>query len=99
MNKAQKILIGQGVEEEQAEALIPYEGVRSAYENAGYYDRQKEHLMKGEGTIWDTYNTLTQFATHTPIWEHQDYRRIIIMNGAVGLLRKKPDIVNYMDIY
>ena len=99
MGKAQKILISQGVEKEQAETLIPYENVRSAYEDAGYYDRHKEHLMKGEGTIWDTYNVLTQFATNTQMWKPQDYRRINIMNDAVGLLKKKPDIVNYMDIY
>lgn len=99
MGKAQKILITQGVEKEQAETLIPYENARSAYENAGFYDRHKEHLMKGEGTIWDTYNILTQFATHTPMWKQQDYRRINIMNDAVGLLKKKPDIINYMDIY
>ena len=99
MGKAQKILITQGVEKEQAEELIPYEKVRKAYENAEYYDCHKEHLMKGEGTIWNTYNSLTRFATHTSIWKHQDYRRINIMNGAVSLLKKKPDIVNYIDIY
>lgn len=99
MGKAQKILIDQGVEKEQAETLIPYENACSAYENAGFYDCCKERLMKGEGTIWDTYNVLTQFATHTTMWEPQDYRRINIMNDAVGLLKKKPDIVNYIDIY
>lgn len=99
MGKAQKNLITKGVEKKQAEELIPYEEVRKAYECAGYYDRHKEHLMKGEGTIWDTYNSLTQFATHTPIWERQDYRRINIMNDAVNLLKKKPDIINYIDIY
>ena len=44
--------------------------------------------MKGKETIWNTYNLLTQFATHTPIWEQHNYRRINIMNGAVGLLKK-----------
>lgn len=86
-------------EKEAAEKLIPYEEVRTAYETAEHYDRHKEHLMKGEGTIWNTYNVLTQFATHTPIWTQQDYRRINLMNEAVGLLKKKPDIVNYMDIF
>lgn len=99
MGQMQKMLIAQGVEYEQAEKLIPYNQVRSSYETAGYYDHHKEHLMKGEGTIWDTYNELTRFATHTPIWERRDYRRINIMNGAVGLLKKKPDIINYIDIY
>lgn len=99
MGKAQKILTVQGVEKELAEELIPYDEVHKAYERAGYYDRRKEHLMKGEGTVWDTYNSLTQFATHTTIWEHQDHRRINVMNEAVNLLKKKPDIVNYIDIY
>lgn len=99
MGRAQKILIAEGVDREQAEKLIPYEDVRTSYEHAGYNERSKEHLMKGEGTIWDVYNALTQFATHTPRWEHQDYRRVNVMNGAVSLLKKKPDIVNYIDIY
>lgn len=99
MHQAQNMLIVQGVEKEAAEKLIPYEEVRTAYETAGHYDLHKEHLMKGEGTIWNTYNVLTQFATHAPIWAQQDYRRINLMNNAVGLLKKKPDIVNYMDIF
>lgn len=99
MGKAQNILIAQGVEKDLAEELIPYGEVRQAYECAGYYDCHKEHLMKGEGTIWNIYNILTRFATHAPIWERHDYRRINIMNDAVKMLKKKPDIVNYMDIY
>lgn len=99
MGKAQKILIAEGVDKGQAEELIPYEGIRASYENAGYYDRSKEHLMKGEGTIWDAYNALTRFATHAPIWSPHDHRRISIMNGAVGMLKQEPDIVNYIDIY
>ena len=54
--------------------------------------------MKGEGSIWDTYNLLTKFASHTTIWNPNDHRRIAIMNGAVGLLKREPDIVNYLDI-
>lgn len=66
---------------------------------AGLYDAKKEHLMKGEGTIWDTYNVLTQFASHTTIWKPNDHRRIAIINGAVELLKQEPDIINYLDIY
>lgn len=99
MGRAQRLLIAEGVDKEQAEVLIPYESVRASYERAGYRGLGQEHLMKGEGTIWDTYNTLTQFASHTPIWGQQDLRRISVMDGAVGLLKRKPDIVNYIDIY
>lgn len=99
MGKAQKILIAEGVDKELAEELIPYEEVRASYKRAGYNERSKEDMMIGEGTVWDAYNALTQFATHTPIWEPQDHRRINVMNGAVSLLKRKPDIVNYIDIY
>jgi len=99
MNKAQKLLISNGIKKEQAEILIPYTKVRNSYETAGYYDRKKEHLMKGEGTIWETYNVLTQFATHNQIWQQHDHRRINVINGAVALLQREPDIVNYIDIY
>ena len=99
MSKAQKLLISNGIQEEYAENLIPYMGVRNSYEKAGYYDHHKEHLMKGEGFIWDTYNVLTEFATHNQIWQKHDHRRINIMNGAVALLQREPDIVNYIDIY
>lgn len=99
MNKAQKLLISNGIQEEQAEMLIPYMEVRNSYETARCYDCKKEHLMKGEGTIWDTYNVLTKFATHNRIWPQHDHRRINVMNGAVALLQREPDIVNYIDIY
>lgn len=52
-----------------------------------------------ENTIWDTYNTLTAFASHTTLWERHDYRRISIMNDAVHFLRRKPDIMTYYDLY
>lgn len=99
MSKAQKLLISNGIQEEQAEMLIPYMEVRNSYETARCYDCKKEHLMKGEGTIWDTYNVLTKFATHNWIWPQHDHRRINVMNGAVALLQREPDIVNYIDIY
>lgn len=99
MSKAQKLLISNGIQEEQAEMLIPYMEARNSYETAGCYDYKKEHLMKGQSTIWDTYNVLTKFATHSRIWQQHDHRRINVMNGAVALLQREPDIVNYIDVY
>ncbi|MDO5017070.1 MAG: hypothetical protein Q4E10_01755 [Porphyromonas sp.] len=99
MFKAKKLLIANGVQEEYAENLIPYMEVRGSYESAGYYNPTKERMMKGEGTIWDTYNLLTKFATHDRTWQQQDHRRINVMNGAFKLLQKEPDIVNYIDVF
>lgn len=99
MKMAQKFLLDKNVTSEQAEQLVPYAEVCSSYQSAGLYDSKKEHIMKGEGTIWNTYNILTEFATHTPIWTPNDHRRVAIMNDAVRLLQREPDIVNYLDIY
>ena len=55
-------------------------------------------ITKGEGTVWDAYNVLTEFATHTTLWGAQDNKRISLMNKATTMLRKKPDIVSYIEI-
>ena len=51
-----------------------------------------------KGTVWDAYNVLTEFATHTTLWGTQDHKRISLMNKATTMLRKKPDIVSYIEI-
>lgn len=56
-----------------------------------------ERITKGEGTVWDAYNVLTEFATHTTLWGAQDHKRISLMNKATTMLRKKPDIVSYIE--
>ena len=48
--------------------------------------------------IGNAYNVLTEFATHTTLWGAQDHKRISLMNKATTMLRKKPDIVSYIEI-
>uniref|UniRef100_UPI0026270064 hypothetical protein n=1 Tax=uncultured Porphyromonas sp. TaxID=159274 RepID=UPI0026270064 len=81
-----------------AEEMVPYEALCKSYRQAGMYDLQKERITKGEGTVWDAYNVLTEFATHTTLWGEQDHKRISLMNKATTMLRKKPDIVSYIEI-
>ena len=99
MGHAQKLLIGLGVDNQMAEQLVPYNAVRQAYETAGYYSKEKERLIKGDDTIWNIYNVLTEFATHNQLWDDSDHRRVDLMNGAVKMLERKPDIQTYYDIY
>lgn len=57
-----------------------------------------ERITKGEGTVWDAYNVFTEFATHTTLRGAQDNKRISLMSKATTMLRKKPDIVSYIEI-
>ena len=98
MRSCQKTLISLGVGKKVAEEQIPYGKVCERYQKAGKYDADKERIIKGEGTVWDAYNVLTEFATHTTLWTPEDHRRISLMNKATNMLRKKPDIVSYIEI-
>lgn len=98
MRSCQKTLISLGVGKKVAEEQIPYGKVCESYQKAGKYDADKERIIKGEGTLWDAYNVLTEFATHTTLWTPEDHRRISLMNKATNMLRKKPDIVSYIEI-
>ena len=93
----QKTLLSLGVSKEVAKEQIPYGKVCNRYQKAGKYDADKKRILKGEGTLWDAYNLLTEFATYTTLWTPEDHRRISLMNKATNMLRKKPDIVSYID--
>ncbi|WP_308555655.1 hypothetical protein [uncultured Porphyromonas sp.] len=98
MKSCQRTLLSLGVSKVMAEEMVPYETLCKSYLQAGTYDSQKERITKGEGTVWDAYNVLTEFATHTTLWGAQDHKRISLMNKATTMLRKKPDIVSYIEI-
>ena len=97
MRSCQKTLLSLGVSKKVAEEQISYGKVCDRYQKAGKYDADKERILNGEGTLWNAYNLLTEFATHTTLWTPEDHRRISLMNKATNMLRKKPDIVSYID--
>ena len=98
MKSCQRTLLSLGVSKVMAEEMVPYESLCKSYRQVGMYDPNKERITKGEGTVWDAYNVLTEFATHTTLWTPEDHRRISLMNKATNMLRKKPDIVSYIEI-
>ncbi len=99
MHSVQRRLAGLDLQADAVEAIVPYQGVKEMYEAAGMYDSRREHLLKGEGTIWDTYNSLTDFASHNELISETDYRRVKILQEASRLLHRSPDIVTYYDIF
>ena len=99
MHGVQRQLAKIGLQPATVETLVPYDGIREMYETAGLYDSRREHLLKGESTIWETFNALTDFASHTTLVSETDYCRVRIMEEASRLLHRSPDIVNYYDIF
>lgn len=99
MRSCQKTHLPLGVSKKVAEEQIPYGKVCDRDQKTGKYNADKERVIKGEGPPWDAYNLLTEFATHTTLWTPENHRRILLMNKAINMLRKKPDIVSYIEIY
>lgn len=102
MMKAQKILLGAGIDAELSESVIPYRDALEKYQLAlGYKISKNMNKYKGPGTIWESYNALTAFASHTDSMDADDPRRGQIMSAAFSFLGRKPDIVEtqYIDIF
>lgn len=100
LGTAVKILTELGLENDQANAIIPYNEIRSEYENAGY-DMNKENMSraKSDKTMWELFNMLTFFASHNDSWSEHDIRRASLMDSAIRFLMKNRDIIDYYNIF
>ena len=50
-------------------------------------------------TVWQLFNLLTAFATHTPTWTPHDLRRPQLMEQSVSLLNHKRNIIEYHNVF
>jgi len=100
MSQMKKLLFGLGISEEQSESLIPYQRCIDDYKTAGIGIKSTE-FTKGPGTIWEYYNVLTDFASHSEAMNPDDIRRGMLLDGAFRFISKTPDIIEtqYIDIY
>lgn len=96
---AQKILLGLGAPEQVAEELLPYSRQLNEYRKRGMDITQNGRYALSDLTVWEVYNNLTQFATHTDIWSASNLNRGAVMLSAVKLLSAQRDIINYANIY
>jgi hypothetical protein len=94
MMYAFKLLVNNGLQKEEADRVIPYETLHSSLKT----NNVKPTRIKTSFSLWDIYNRLTDFSSHTELWEATDPRRSNIVFRSGLLLDKKPDIVNYMEI-
>ena len=95
----QRLLTRHGVPENLAEQLMPYNQLLSQYKEHGFSNHFQQTNTKSNIVMWDLYNNLTEFATHTPLWSDNDNRRSSLMQQSVALLQRKRDIQPYLDIF
>ena len=100
LKSAVNILIQQGVDNQEANKIIPFESTKSQYEKAGYLMVYKNMIQaKSDKTMWEVFNMLTYFATHNNCWSPHDLRRSSLMESSMDLLFKKRDIKEYYNIF
>ena len=94
-----KLLIRHGAPDDLAEQLMPYSRLLNQYVEHGYGTHLPTSRTKSDIMMWDLYNNLTEFASHTTLWDVNDNRRSSLMQQSVGLLQRKRDIQPYYDIF
>ena len=100
LKEAVKILNKHGLEDGDANQIIPYQRIKSEYENAGYLlDSVQECQAMSDKTMWEVFNLLTFFATHNKVWAPQDIRRTSVMESSMNLLLRERDIKEYYNIF
>ena len=85
---------------EAARLIAPYQDELNRYTTAGYaVDRLKPENLLASMTVWDLYNAVTNYASHTQEWDANDNRRAMLQGEAFSFLLRPRDIRNYVDIY
>lgn len=98
MQKAKRLLTRSGTPDDLAERLLPYNELLDAYKQAGLQHADATRC-KTNVSMWDVFNRLTDFASHTPLWSEDDNRRTELMQQSMVLLQTKRDIKTYHDIF
>lgn len=95
--RGKKLLLRHGTPENLAEQLMPYTELLNMYQKVGKHIPATK--AKSNIKMWDLFNRLTDFASHTSLWERTDNRSASLMQQSMGLLMCKRDIQTYYDIF
>ena len=96
---ASKALHQLGLKEDNAN-IIPYQENLSRYEQAGFpTDATSQKRTISNITVWELFNLMTAFATHTDIWDDHNTNRSLLMAKSTDLLNQKRDIYEFNNIY
>lgn len=100
LNHIYKVLGKFAVCEDSIKQIAPYQEELNAYLDAGYDLHAflpKETLASMN--VWDLFNRVTQYASHTIEWSDNDNRRTMLQNAAFDFLNRPRDIKSYIDVF
>lgn len=85
---------------DEARQIAPFGEQLNMYMDAGY-QCQPEQLksLLASMTVWELYNSVTDFASNNQEWDMTDNRRGILQGEALHFLMKNRDIKIYDDIF
>ena len=92
-----KLLLRHGAPENLAEQLMPYSRLLEMYGAQGFHVPARQ--AKSDINMYELFNRLTDFASHTTLWEQNDSRSSSLMQDSMEFLMRKRDIRNYYDIF
>ena len=70
------------------------------YRRAGYNGVSDElRQMMASMTVWDLFNSITDYASNNTDWNANDNRRGLLQGDAFKFLMRERDIKNYTDIF
>lgn len=97
---ANRLLKRYGVDESVADDIAPCHRLLSSYAAAGYDPKHIALTMAhSDIKMWELFNRLTAYATHTADWEADDNRRSGLMMESLQLLNRPRDIRQYVNIF
>lgn len=83
-----------------ADSIAPFTRELQMYRRAGYNGVSDElRQMMASMTVWDLFNSITDYASNNTDWDANDNRRGLLQGDAFKFLMRERDIKNYTDIF
>lgn len=88
------------IDSKRVASIAPFTRELQMYRFAGYNGVSDElRLMKASMSVWDLYNSITNYASNNTDWDARDNRRGLLQAAAFKFLMRERDIKNYSDIF
>jgi hypothetical protein len=80
--------------------MAPFQQLSDYYSSAGYDMKvYPANQAMSDMTMWELFNRITWFASHSPEWSEEDNRRSGLMIDSVKLLSQPRDIKKYINVF